>query len=118
MRKATQKTTPVSLGTKRSCPGCGTKFYDFNKEEIVCPKCETRLDLNGTASSSARIPEAKKPAKIAESSETPDVIVGGSSDDIAGASEEAFESVDELDDDEEDDLVEDIEVDDDGEDDF
>lgn len=29
------------LGTKRLCGSCGAKFYDLNKDPIVCPKCET-----------------------------------------------------------------------------
>jgi len=29
------------LGTKRLCTSCGAKFYDLNKNPIVCPKCET-----------------------------------------------------------------------------
>lgn len=28
------------LGTKRLCASCGAKFYDLNKDPIVCPKCE------------------------------------------------------------------------------
>jgi uncharacterized protein (TIGR02300 family) len=27
------------LGSKRQCLECGAKFFDFNKEPIVCPKC-------------------------------------------------------------------------------
>lgn len=27
------------LGTKRLCGGCGAKFYDLNKDPILCPKC-------------------------------------------------------------------------------
>lgn len=27
------------LGEKRICPECGTKYYDLNKDPIVCPKC-------------------------------------------------------------------------------
>lgn len=27
------------LGAKRQCQSCGTKFYDFNKNPIACPKC-------------------------------------------------------------------------------
>ncbi|WP_137388681.1 TIGR02300 family protein [Rhodoligotrophos defluvii] len=27
------------LGTKRSCPNCSTRFYDLQKDPIVCPKC-------------------------------------------------------------------------------
>ncbi|ALA17117.1 MULTISPECIES: TIGR02300 family protein [unclassified Chelatococcus] len=29
------------LGTKRQCLSCGAKFYDLNKDPIVCPKCST-----------------------------------------------------------------------------
>ncbi len=34
-----------SLGTKRTCTGCGAKFYDLEKDPIVCPKCGTSVDL-------------------------------------------------------------------------
>jgi uncharacterized protein (TIGR02300 family) len=27
------------LGTKRQCQSCGAKFYDLNKDPILCPKC-------------------------------------------------------------------------------
>jgi uncharacterized protein (TIGR02300 family) len=29
----------AELGTKRLCASCSTKFYDLNKDPIVCPKC-------------------------------------------------------------------------------
>ena len=29
------------LGAKRQCQNCGAKFFDLNKEPIVCPKCGT-----------------------------------------------------------------------------
>jgi uncharacterized protein (TIGR02300 family) len=28
-------------GTKRICQGCGARFYDLNRSQIVCPKCGT-----------------------------------------------------------------------------
>ena len=31
----------VELGTKRQCQNCGAKFFDLNKDPIVCPKCGT-----------------------------------------------------------------------------
>ena len=34
----------AELGTKRVCPETGRKFYDLNKETIVCPKCSTPFD--------------------------------------------------------------------------
>jgi uncharacterized protein (TIGR02300 family) len=29
------------LGAKRQCQNCGAKFFDMNKDPIVCPKCGT-----------------------------------------------------------------------------
>ncbi len=29
------------LGSKRVCVACGTRFYDLNKQPVVCPKCST-----------------------------------------------------------------------------
>jgi uncharacterized protein (TIGR02300 family) len=38
------------LGTKRLCTNCSTKFYDLNKDPIVCPKCHTAMELATVAS--------------------------------------------------------------------
>lgn len=27
------------LGSKHKCQNCGTKFFDLNKDPVVCPKC-------------------------------------------------------------------------------
>ena len=35
----------AELGTKRQCANCSAKFYDLNKDPIVCPKCHTVLQL-------------------------------------------------------------------------
>ena len=29
------------LGAKRQCQNCGAKFFDLNRDPIVCPKCGT-----------------------------------------------------------------------------
>jgi uncharacterized protein (TIGR02300 family) len=29
------------LGAKRQCQNCGAKFFDLNRDPIVCPKCAT-----------------------------------------------------------------------------
>ena len=29
----------ANLGRKHTCFKCDTKFYDFNKPEVLCPKC-------------------------------------------------------------------------------
>ena len=33
-------------GIKRTCGDCSTKFYDFKKNPIICPKCETKYNPN------------------------------------------------------------------------
>jgi uncharacterized protein (TIGR02300 family) len=33
--------TKPELGTKRVCGSCTSKFYDLNKDPIVCPRCGT-----------------------------------------------------------------------------
>lgn len=32
-------------GLKRTCLGCGTRFYDMQRDPIVCPSCEAEFDL-------------------------------------------------------------------------
>ena len=31
-------------GIIRVCPSCSIKYYDFNKNPIICPKCEFEFD--------------------------------------------------------------------------
>ena len=28
-----------SWGKKRTCPKCDTRFYDLNKDPLICPNC-------------------------------------------------------------------------------
>jgi len=35
----------ASLGTKRTCPACGTRFYDLNKNPIECPSCHEKFTV-------------------------------------------------------------------------
>lgn len=42
------------LGSKRQCQNCGTKFFDLNKDPIVCPKCGTVFQT--VAAAPARAP--------------------------------------------------------------
>ena len=53
------------LGTKRLCGNCGAKFYDLNKDPIVCPKCTTVMALAAIATTRAR-PEPARAAAAAE----------------------------------------------------
>ena len=62
--------TEIELGVKRRCISCGTKFYDFLKAPIICPKCATEFDpeqllksRKGRVSSKSAIIEVVKKEK-------------------------------------------------------
>jgi uncharacterized protein (TIGR02300 family) len=42
------------LGSKRQCQSCGAKFFDLNKDPIVCPKCGTVFQVTAVTRGSAR----------------------------------------------------------------
>jgi uncharacterized protein (TIGR02300 family) len=43
--------TKAERGTKRNCrnPECGARFYDLNRDPIVCPICQTVFELAPSA---------------------------------------------------------------------
>jgi len=45
------------LGAKRQCQNCGAKFFDLNRDPIICPKCGTVFQ---GAIARAMRPEAKE----------------------------------------------------------
>ena len=54
-------------GVKRSCPHCETRFYDLQKEPIVCPECGTTYDVDAHGKVSAtRERRAAVPAGVDE----------------------------------------------------
>ncbi len=48
-------------GVKRTCLGCGARFYDLMRDPIVCPKCDAELDITV-----AQKPRRAKPAAAAK----------------------------------------------------
>lgn len=67
--------TKAERGTKRTCrnPECGSRFYDLNRDPIVCPICQTVFELApapagmaaaapAAAQAVAARPAARKPA--------------------------------------------------------
>jgi uncharacterized protein (TIGR02300 family) len=42
------------LGAKRQCQSCATKFYDFNRDPILCPKCGAAFHVAPLARAVAR----------------------------------------------------------------
>ena len=49
------------LGTKRTCPSCAARFYDLNKNPIVCPKCDEAFVAEQLLPSKADLPTRAKP---------------------------------------------------------
>jgi uncharacterized protein (TIGR02300 family) len=91
---ASAPAAPVKLGEKRACLKCSTKFYDFGKNPIVCPKCHAKMTAEDFASA---IPKAEprrreKPAPVEAKDEE-------ASTDTAA---DTFESLEDLADSEED----------------
>ncbi len=43
----------AARGTKRICQSCGSKFYDLNREEIICPICNTVFQHDEAAAKTA-----------------------------------------------------------------
>ena len=39
--------TKAERGTKRTCqnPECGSRFYDLNRDPVVCPICQTAYQI-------------------------------------------------------------------------
>lgn len=99
--------TKPNWGLKRTCQSCGARFYDLNKEEIVCPKCEAEFDPEAIL----KTKRAKAPAAVAR----PVAVVPAEpaeAEDLDPIEEEVVES-----DDKEDEVIEDTsELGEDGED--
>lgn len=51
------------LGSKRQCQNCGAKFFDLNKDPILCPKCGATFQPPALSRSAAR-------AAVADEEET------------------------------------------------
>jgi len=64
--------TKAQRGTKRTCqnPECGSRYYDLNRDPIVCPICQSAYQLAVTPVAEAAAAQvekvARKPAKKPE----------------------------------------------------
>ncbi len=87
-------------GKKVSCPSCGARFYDMNKNPAVCPKCETTVEVQ-------QLLKPKRPASEAIKPKTPapkvNVVEDDDDDDLPDTDNDDIE----LDDDDDEDLIED-----------
>ncbi len=94
-------------GTKRVCGSCGTRFYDLDREPVVCPKCETELPADGAVKGEPRVEAAPapKPASAAADTSTSDkdkAVVELEDKDQATKKDEFIEDASELGEDEDD----------------
>ena len=64
------------LGAKHQCQNCGAKFFDLNKDPIVCPKCGTVFQVAAAA-------RARPAAKAEEEEEDDDDVTNLIDGDIA-----------------------------------
>jgi uncharacterized protein (TIGR02300 family) len=95
------------LGLKRLCATCGAKFYDLNRDPIVCPKCDTVLHaaqltrVPRPAAARARDPEEEtevEPAgpeivsldEVEATESEKDVVVADDDVDIAETTDDTF----------------------------
>ena len=94
------------LGLKRTCTGCGARFYDLARDPIVCPKCETTFDPTAqsrssrTRSTAAKGAKAPPPVAAADKTEEKKAAADDSPDEVV-----AIESVEDIDEDSEDQAV-------------
>ena len=87
------------LGAKRQCQSCGVKFFDLNKDPIVCPKCGTVFQGAGARPERATVKEEE----VDEETPAPAGVELVSLDEVEATEEKSAEPV-----------VDDIDVEDDG----
>jgi len=111
-------------GLKRICMNCGARFYDMNKNPIICPSCETEYtgeikvkSRRGRAASTEKAEAGGQVAPETQSDESEEDAV--EEDDDLVSLEDVDEGDDDLDDSEDldiDDDLGDLDIDDDDED--
>ena len=78
------------LGAKRQCQNCSAKFFDLNKDPIICPKCGTVFQ--GAAVRAQRVTE--KDEEEDEQSPAPADVELVSLDEVEASEEKAVVATD------------------------
>jgi uncharacterized protein (TIGR02300 family) len=92
-KTATKVDIKAQRGTKRTCqnPECGSRFYDLNRDPIICPVCSTVYTFvppSAVAPERATRPPVRKPAHPAEGPKPEDAPDAASEDLVAVEGEE------------------------------
>jgi uncharacterized protein (TIGR02300 family) len=74
------------LGAKRQCQACGVKFFDLNRDPIVCPKCGVLFQ--GAARVRTAVKESEEDAEVS----TPAGVDVVSLDEVEAGEEKAVET--------------------------
>ena len=83
-------------GKKHICKNCSTKFYDLNKEIIICPNCGAKIeDSKASVSSNEKVTQVTNKEEVEV-----DKILSGELDKDIG-----FEDDDDDDDDKDDNII-------------
>lgn len=83
---------PGRLGEKRHCLKCATKFYDFERTPITCPKCFSEFEAEDFEPKIVLKSDSKKARQVQKEEETErELVVSDSGED--------FESLEDLNDD-------------------
>ena len=88
-------------GAKRTCLGCGVKFYDLHRNPITCPKCGNVIEVETARPSRRRPPAQPEPPPPANADTGIEAAVDETDDDTD-------EIVDDIDADDDDALVDGI----------
>jgi uncharacterized protein (TIGR02300 family) len=87
----------LELGTKRICPNCGAKYYDLDRNPIVCPRCGTHFEVAATPSrvraQPAPEPEEEEEEVVAEPADAEFVTLEEADEETADAGAVAAEGV-------------------------
>jgi uncharacterized protein (TIGR02300 family) len=84
--------TKAELGIKRLCPNCGAKYYDLNRDPIVCPRCGTEFEAPTAVPAAKARPQAARPAEAEEEAETEVAAPAAELVSLEEADEEATDS--------------------------
>jgi len=67
-------------GVKRACPSCATRFYDLQKDPMICPACGHSFTLESLSNSRSRTVVSRKAPEKANVAKAPVADAAGDDD--------------------------------------